>query len=455
MTRIHTTCLCRYGWTPAFLFVTHTIGQSRKRNRPDQLLHTPTSSVALARWVRRKETTKKKKTMKRLRESDDTVSVSTTTVRPDTEDSIPSQQTTKERERENAIEADDLLSALPVELQHGIIVWSFRCHPASVGCLDATNVALHAAVRSARIKIDSWAHHSRMCVGVLPIARLACATGARNKRDAITDLAIAVMYAYVAGSVGEKECWHYRGLHPKGSLLLGCSGPFIERLGLPRPNSASPHALVEWIASNHHALNRRAGPPLFPVVVDWIKRDDDDYSAPATMGKYWTCGFLAPRGRDILRVGGPLDREGRVREAFCDTEKLDLLFGWNMCSVDALIDLPRRTTMHIAFPCVCHKKGTTCKTCCCLCAVTNALDRPETERRAIEWINKRTADHLPAAITSCIVDCPQLGLCFTDLFCVSDMHAVCCADTVLFFGVARPRSDVAAFMVSASRLRGA
>lgn len=361
-----------------------------------------------------------------------------------------------QRKQEKAtVEVGDSLSVLPVELHHEIIAWLFRYRPASVACLDATNTTLHASVRSAYISVESWAHGLRMRAGVLPITRLACATGAKSESDAMTGLAIAVMYAYVAGSMGEKECWYNRGLESRDSQIPEGDGPLIERLGLPRPNSASPDALVEWITSNHRALDRQTGPSLFPAVVYLIERDVYRYFAPTTMGKYWACHILAPRAKDILRVGGPLDRDGCARETFQDTDKFDLLFGLDRRLMEPLIDLPRSTTMRVAYFCDCQRKSTTCKTCRCLGAVTDALDRPETERRALAWIDKRTADHLPADIASCIADCPQLGLAFTDLFCVSDMHAVRCLDIILFFGIVRPRFDVDAFLASASRLRNA
>lgn len=352
----------------------------------------------------------------------------------------------------NTVEAADLLSALPAELQHKIVVWSFRCHPASVGCLAATSRVLHAAVCSAYVKIESWAHHVCVRVGILSIARLACVTGAKNETDAITGLALAVMYAYVAGSLSEKECWHERALEPGDIKVLREGGTLIERLGLPNANSASPSALVEWITSNHRALDHRAIPPLFPAIVDNVRGRCNDYFAPATMGKYRVVWPLTPQDKEILRVGGPLDRKGHVREAFSDTARLDLLFGLCEDSFETLFDLPRGITHRTTYPCTCHRRGAVCKTCRCLRAVADALDRPEMERRAIAWIDKRTTDHLPLDIASCVADCPQLRLTFGDLFCMSDMHAASSLDNVLFFGTVRPRFDVDALLRSASRL---
>lgn len=396
------------------------------------------------------------KSMKRLHEPDEAADMSTAKWREQTR-AVSRQSAKRKRKRRNAVavdvvEANDLLSGLPIELQHEIVVCLFRCHPASVGCLDATGRTLHAAVRSARINVESWPHRQRVRVSALSLARLACVTGARNEMDAMTGLALAVMYAYVAGSVNEKECRYNRGLERRNSQVPQGSGPLIERLGLPDANSASPDALVEWITSNHRALDQRAGPPLFPAVTERIQRCRGGLFAPATMGKYWTPSALAPRGKEILRVGGPFDAQGRARDAPHDTDALDLLFGRHGKSMEALADLPYSTTTRISSPCFCEK-GPKCQACLCVRTIADALDRPITQCRALEWIDKRTADHMPTDIASCIADCPRLGLAFSDLFCVSDMHAASCLDNFLFFGIVQARFDVEAFMASASRLR--
>lgn len=390
--------------------------------------------------------------MKRLHESSEAADVSP--AQQPEKHVVLRQQSAKRKETGVVIEADDLLSALPIELHHEIIVWLFRCHPASVGCLDATNTTMHASIRSARIKFDSWAHHQRMAVDVLSIARLAWATGTKNETDATTGLAVAVMYAYVAGSLSEVDCRYYRGLLPRDIRIFGAHGPLMERLGLSRWDRASAKALVEWITSNHHALNQQEGPSLFPAVTDRIQRDGETCLAPAAMGKYYQHPVHVPRGRGILRVGGPLDREGHARHVPRDTDGLDLLFVRHQESMEALVDLPPSMTMWIWSSCFC-KKDRTCRDCLCRRATADALDRPVTECHALAWIDERTADHMPADIASCIANCPQLGLVFTDLFCVSDMHAAFCLDSFLFFGVVRARFDVAAFMASASRLRSA
>lgn len=300
--------------------------------------------------------------------------------------------------------------------------------------VSAVRTRVPEGMRNAGARADTWA-----------LVRIGTTLDARDPCSAAAEAVLGVLYAYISWSVGDRITRHDKCLG-NVSAVQSATGSEIRSLGLLDPHAVSPASLLEWVVSNHAALNQRGKPPIFARVTETVVERFFVNTHPAAVGKYrWPMDrreFFVSTA--VCGLGGRSTPECSQDGGLC---AFGAIHGIDPITLSSLTGVPIEVAQT-------HLYEPSAKLHMALVStIDHALGDPAVGARLSDWLDDQIAAHLPKRWAAARALSPDLFPRFTDLFRIDDARASTYASLthILLWGKVRPKFGTAAFLDAANR----